>query len=129
MADFTANTFQNEYLSEGATEVHAVVSVTCTGAGTAGSGSADAAEMLIVDTSGSMDMPPMKIKAAREAAKVAVDEIIDGTWFAVVSADTTATMCFPQTTGMVRMDAGARAAAKAAINDLRRWAQLRSAPG
>ncbi|MGI9028521.1 MAG: VWA domain-containing protein [Ilumatobacteraceae bacterium] len=119
MADFTASTFQNEFLSDGATDVHAVVSVTCTGAGAAGSGVADAAEMLIVDTSGSMDMPPMKIRAAREAARVAVEEIVDGTWFAVVSANTTATMCFPQTTGMVRMDAGAREAAKAAINDLR----------
>jgi hypothetical protein len=118
MADFTASTYQNEYLSDGATEVHAVVSVTCSGAGSAGSGSTDAAEMLIVDTSGSMDMPPAKIKAAREGAKVAVDEIIDGTWFAVVSANTTATMCFPPTTGMVRMDPAAREAAKSAINGL-----------
>ena len=36
MAEFTAEVFQNEFLSEGATDVHAVVSVTCKGAGTAG---------------------------------------------------------------------------------------------
>ncbi len=119
MADFTASTFQNEFLSDGATEVHAVVSVTCTGAGTAGSGTADAAEMLIIDTSGSMDMPSTKIKAAREAAKVALGEVVDGTWFAVVSANTTATMCFPEATGMVQMDASTRAAALAAIDGLR----------
>ena len=65
MADFTASVFQNEYLSDGATDVHAVVSVTCTGAGTAGSGSADAAEMLIIDTSGSMDMPSTQDHAPR----------------------------------------------------------------
>jgi hypothetical protein len=119
MADFAASVFQNEFLADGSTDVHAVVSVTCTGAGTAGSGQADVAEMLIIDTSGSMDMPPAKIKAARQAAKVAVDEIVDGTWFAVVSANTDATMCFPRTTGMVRMDAAARSAAKDAIDDLR----------
>ena len=36
MAEFKAEVFQNEYLTEGATDVHAVVSVSCTGAGTAG---------------------------------------------------------------------------------------------
>ena len=36
MATFTADVFQNEYLPDGATEVHAVVTVTCTDAGQAG---------------------------------------------------------------------------------------------
>ena len=36
MADFKAEVFQNEFLAEGATDVHAVVSVTCSNAGTAG---------------------------------------------------------------------------------------------
>ncbi len=119
MADFTASVFQNEYLSDGATDVHAVVSVTCSGAGTAGTGVTDAAEMLIIDTSSSMDMPSSKIRAARQAAKVAVDEIVDGTWFAVVSAATSATMCYPLQPQMVRMDSTTRTAAKAAIDDLR----------
>ena len=119
MADFTASVFQNEYLSDGATDAHAVVSVTCSGAGTAGTGTTDAAEMLIIDTSGSMDLPSAKIKAARQAAKVAVDEIVDGTWFAVVAASTSATMCYPLHPQMARMDSTARAAAKAAIDDLR----------
>ena len=66
-----------------------------------------------------MDMPSAKIRAARQAAKVAVDEIVDGTWFAVVSANTTATMCYPLQPQMARMDSTARAAAKEAIDDLR----------
>jgi len=119
MADFTASVFQNEYLAAGTTDVHAVVSVTCTGAGSAGSSGGEAAVMLIIDTSGSMDLPSSKIKSARHAAKVAVDEVLDGTWFAVVSGNTTATMCFPASTGMVRMDAANRSAAKDAIDQLR----------
>ncbi|MET0457873.1 MAG: VWA domain-containing protein [Ilumatobacteraceae bacterium] len=118
MADFTASVYQNEYLADGATEVHAVVSVTCSGAGLAGAGAADAAEMLIIDTSGSMDMPSSKIRAAREGAKAAVDEIVDGTWFAGVSANSAATMCFPPQPPMVRMDAASRTAAKRAIDGL-----------
>lgn len=38
MAGFTAEVFQNEFLAEGATDVHAIVRVTATGAGTAQAG-------------------------------------------------------------------------------------------
>ena len=73
MATFTAEVFQNEYLPEGSTEVHAVVSVTCTDAGAAGrTGHGEAAEVILVDTTGSMDMPSTKIVAARKAAQVAI---------------------------------------------------------
>ena len=100
MAEFKAEVFQNEFLAEGATDVHAVVSVTCTGAGTAGqTGHGEAAEIIIVDTSGSMDMPPTKIAAARRAAKVALGEIVDGTWFAVVSGHSVAQMVYPSHPG------------------------------
>ena len=55
MAEFTAEVFQNEFLPDGGTDVHAIVSVTCTGAGAAGEAEGDeAAEIIIVDTSGSM---------------------------------------------------------------------------
>ena len=68
MAEFKAEVFQNEFLADGATDVHAVVSVACIGAGTAGqSGHGEAAEIIIVDTSGSMDMPASKIVAARNS--------------------------------------------------------------
>ena len=36
MAEFKAEVFQNEYLADGATDAHAVVSVSCSGAGKAG---------------------------------------------------------------------------------------------
>ncbi|MEY2523559.1 MAG: hypothetical protein QOJ66_2124, partial [Ilumatobacteraceae bacterium] len=104
MADFKAEVFQNEFLAEGATDVHAVVSVTCSNAGTAGqSGLGEAAEIIIVDTSGSMDMPSSKIVAARRAAKVALGEIVDGTWFAVISGHSVAQMVYPSHPGMAKM--------------------------
>ena len=36
MAEFTATVFQNEFLPDGGTDVHAIVTVDCSGAGTAG---------------------------------------------------------------------------------------------
>ena len=55
MAQFTTEVFQNEFLPDGGTDVHAIVRVTCRGAGAAGATmGAEAAEIVIVDTSGSM---------------------------------------------------------------------------
>lgn len=117
-ADFKAEVFQNEYLADGATDVHAVVSVTCSGAGKAGV-SGDAAEIIIVDTSGSMDMPPTKIAAARRAAKVAIGEIVDGAWFAVLSGHSLAQMVYPPHPGMAKMTGVTRAEAMVAVDRLR----------
>jgi hypothetical protein len=84
MADFSAEVYQNEFLPDGGTDVHAVVTVTCTGAGAAGqAGEGDAAEIVIVDTSGSMG--EINIRMAQQAAAAAIDQIIDGTWFAVIA--------------------------------------------
>ena len=120
MPDFKAEVFQNEYLADGASDAHAVVSISCSGAGTAGqTGLGDAAEVLIVDTSGSMDMPPTKIAAARRAAKVVVEEIVDGTWFAVVSGHSVAQMVYPSHPGMAKMTAATRRDAIEAVSRLR----------
>jgi len=98
MADFTAEVFQNEYLPDGASEVHAIVSVACSNAGSAGqSGEGEAAEVIIVDASGSMGYPADKIRAAREAAKVAIDQILDGTWFTIIAGTNTAQLVYPIT--------------------------------
>jgi hypothetical protein len=118
MAEFTVEVFQNEFLADGATDVHAVVRTTCKGSGSAGrSGTGDAAEIIIIDTSGSMGYG--KIAEARRAADVAVDQILDGTWFAVIAGTEVATRAFPfpnAEMSIVRMEPGARAAAKTAIS-------------
>ena len=36
MAEFTASVYQNEFLPDGGTDVHAIVTVDCSGAGAAG---------------------------------------------------------------------------------------------
>jgi hypothetical protein len=118
MPTFSAEVFQNEFISEGATDVHAIVSVTCSGAGEAGKGEGGAAaEIIIVDTSGSM--MDAKIVAARQAAAVAIDAITDGTWFAVIAGTHVAHRAFPYPNArvsMVQMEPGARQAAKDAVS-------------
>jgi hypothetical protein len=120
MAEFSAEVYQNEFLPDGGTDVHAIVSVTCSGAGEAGRGSeGDAAEIVVVDTSGSMAGD--KIRAAQEAAAAAIDQILDGTWFAIVVGTDGADRLFPYPNAaspMVRMEPGARQAAKQAVGRL-----------
>jgi hypothetical protein len=121
MAEFTAAVYQNEFLPDGGTDVNAIVTVTCAGAGAAGqTGSGDAGEIVIVDTSGSMGRT--KLEAAKAAASAAVDQVLDGTWFAVVAGTHVAYLAFPPVragTGMVRMDPGTRYAAHQAIAQFR----------
>lgn len=121
MAQFSAAVYQNEFLPDGGTDVHAIVTLACSGAGEAGrSGSGDAGEIIIVDTSGSMGRT--KLEAAKIAAVAAVDQILDGTWFAVVAGSHQAYLAFPPVragAGMVKMDPGARFAAQQAISQFR----------
>lgn len=120
MADFTAEVFQNEFLAEGATDVHAIVRVTASGAGAAAAPSLEAAEVIMIDTSGSM--AGASFASAQEAAKVALDVITDGTWFAIIGGSHVANRVFPYPnapSAMVRMEPAARAEAKRAIGMMR----------
>jgi von Willebrand factor type A domain len=121
MAEFTAEVYQNEFLPDGGTDVNAIVTLTCSGAGSAGqTGSGDAGEIIIVDTSGSMGRT--KLEAAKMAAAAAVDQVLDGTWFAVVAGTHQAYLAFPLVRsgrGMLQMDSNARYAAHQAIKQFR----------
>lgn len=121
MAEFTATVYQNEFLPDGGTDVSAIVSVTCSGAGTAGqAGSAVAGEVIIIDTSGSMGTTSME--AAKQAATAALEQIVDGTYFAVVSGNGAAFLAYPAVSsgpGMVPMSPATRADAARAISQLR----------
>ena len=57
------------------------------------------------------------IAAAQRAARAALDQVLDGVWFAVVAGSHEARLAFPQSPEptMVRMDARTRAEAKAAV--------------
>ncbi len=121
MAEFTSAVFQNEFLPDGGTDVNAIVTIRCTGAGEAGrTGRGDAGEIVVVDISGSMGVTNMQ--AAKQAAMVALDNILDGTYFAVVAGNHKAYLAYPivQTgAAMVRMDANTRAEAKRSISFFR----------
>src|SRR3954453_8583060 len=94
MAEFSAAVYQNEFLPDGGTDVHAIVTVTCTGAGMAGqSGSGDAGEIVIVDTSCAMGAGGTP--SAQFAAQAARDQIPDGVRFAVIPGNDRAALAFP----------------------------------
>ncbi len=118
MALFSSTVYQNEYLPDGGTDVNAIVRVGVSEAGAAGSDGA-AGEIIIIDCSGSMGQRSMM--AARQAAMVALDNIIDGTYFAVVSGTHEAYLAYPivqSGPGMVKMDDRTRRQAKDAISRL-----------
>lgn len=118
MAEFSAVAYQNEFLPAGGTDVNAIVSVTCVGAGSAGGAQSSgvAGEIIIIDTSGSMQGEP--IEAVRQAATAALAEILDGTYFAVVSGNGAAFLAYPAVSsgpGMVEMGPRTRQEAAYAI--------------
>jgi hypothetical protein len=121
MATFSSTVYQNEFLPDQGTDVHAIVSVECDEAGTAGqTGQGDVGEVIIVDTSGSM--AGSRIEMAKRAALVACDTILDGTWFAIIAGTHQAYLAYPRVTsgpGMVLMDQRTRQAAKQAISAFR----------
>ena len=115
MAEFSAAVYQNEFLPDGGTDVNAIVTLTCTAAGAAGRSGA-AGEIVIVDTSGSMGRT--RLEAAKVAASAAVDQIADGTWFAVVAGTHQAYLAFPTVRsgpGLAVMDPQTRYLAHTAI--------------
>jgi hypothetical protein len=114
--DFIVDVYQNEYLPEDAREVSAVVTVT-SAADLAQAPGDDAAEIIMVDCSGSM-APAGKIAAAREATAVAVDAIADGTAFAVIAGTGEARVVYPRGGRMAIADARTRGLAKKAVAGL-----------
>ena len=118
--EFRGAVHQNLYLDEGGREVHAVITVDAEGdlAVTANAPSPEAAEVLILDCSSSMGFPPEKIVKAKQAAGVAIDELRDGVWFALVAGSFGARMLWPAQPKLVRADAQTRGEAKEALRRL-----------
>ncbi|WP_267243950.1 vWA domain-containing protein [Streptomyces sp. PR69] len=131
---FSVEVYQNEYLTQGGSEVNAIVTVTSTGGGTSGGTplvgpSADAAGLpgrpappaavvIMVDCSGSMDYPPSKIRSARDATAAAVDTLHDGVAFAVVAGTHVATEIYPGGGGLAIADRRTRQEAKQSLRRL-----------
>ena len=118
--DFTVDVFQNEYLPDGAREVNAIVTVTSAGAVADGPASpASAAEIIIVDCSGSMGMPTTKLIQARHATAAAIDVIRDETAFAVVAGAGGAWPLYPKGGGLAIAGPRTREGAKRSVARLR----------
>ncbi|MFI6081358.1 VWA domain-containing protein [Streptomyces sp. NPDC051217] len=132
---FSVEVYQNEYLPEGGREVNAIVTVTSTGGGTTGGvpltaasptpttlpppgQGPDAAVVIMVDCSGSMDYPPTKMRNARDATAAAIDTLRDGVAFAVVAGTHVAKEVYPGNGGLAVADATTRAEARNALRKL-----------
>ena len=115
---FTAETYQNEYLPEGGSEINAIVTVTCDGEASIGGG-ATSAVVVIVDVSGSMNVPRSKIRAARDATAAAIDSIRDGVLFGVVAGSEDGEQVYPSWGGMIAASEQTRADAKNAVGKLK----------
>lgn len=111
---------QNLYLAEGGREVHAVITVDAARdlAATANAPPPEAAEVIILDCSGSMGSPPEKIVKAKQAAGVAIDGLRDGVRFALIAGSFGARMLWPAQPELVRADPRTRSAAKEALSRL-----------
>jgi hypothetical protein len=115
---FEVQVFQNEYLPSGGRVVDAIVTVTAESGPSTAAPAAEAAEVIIIDTSSSMDYPPTTLRAAKYATAVAVDALRDGVWFGVVAGSHQARMIYPPN-GLVRADATTRGQAKIALSTVR----------
>jgi len=119
MPEFRIECFSNEFLSQGAQMVHAVLDLGVSGTGAAGKpdpAHEDRSELLIVDTSGSMS--GKKLRAAKAATAAAIDCIPGGVRFGIVSGKHKAEMVFPPSPPLVVSSPETRAEAKAAVKKL-----------
>jgi hypothetical protein len=118
--NFQAEVYQNEYLPAGGRVVDAVITVTGSGQGLRdGAAVPTAAQVIIIDTSGSMGSPATKIAEAKKATAAAIDTLRGGVPFAVVGGIGRAYMVYPTDERMVPAMVQTRAAAKIAVSKLR----------
>ena len=118
--EFRSETYQNEYLPEGATAVDAIVTVTAAGGGPvvpAGGPATERAVVVVLDMSGSM-RAARKLVAAREAAAAAIESLRDGVLFGIVAGTHKARFVYPEV-HLARADATTRAAATQALSSCR----------
>ena len=117
MPTFTLECFQNEFLPVGASEVNAVLTVTAAAGGDeAPAAPGRAAEVIIIDTSGSME--GAKLRQAKQATSAAIDCIRDGAQFAVIAGDHAAHVIYPASSRLTEANADTRYEADRAVRAL-----------
>jgi len=131
---FTVDVDHNQYLPDGGRDVSAIATVTSQGepAAAAPANGGSSAEIIIIDCSGSMDVPHSKITQARAATVAAIDVVRDGVWFAVIAGTSFAKPVYPPNGTMALATPQTRSEARQAVNGLRagggtaigKWLQL-----
>jgi hypothetical protein len=109
----------NPYLAEDAGLVDAIVSITAGDDVAASTATPERVEAIVIDCSTSMLSPPEKFGAAKRATAAAVDELVDGTYFAIVAGTEQAAHVYPEDEWSTRASAATKAAAKRAVDALR----------
>jgi VWA domain-containing protein len=109
----------NPYLPEGTGLVDAIVSITAGTDIVASTAPPERAEAIVIDCSTSMLSPAEKFPAAKRATKAAIDELVDGTHFAIVAGSEEAAHVYPEDEWSTRASTATRAAAKRAVDGLR----------
>jgi hypothetical protein len=109
----------NPYLAEGSGTVDAIVSIVNANT-VATSGSApERVEVVVIDCSTSMQSPTAKFDAAKRATAAAIDELIDGTHFAIVAGTGSAALVYPSEGATAQANPTSRVAAAMAVDGLR----------
>jgi hypothetical protein len=109
----------NPYLAEGTGTVDAIVSITAGSDIAAAIAPPERVEAIIIDCSTSMLKPEGKFEAAKRATTAAIDELTDGTYFAIVAGTGQAAPVFPGDGTPVRASQSTKAAAARAVDGLR----------
>jgi hypothetical protein len=113
---FKAELYQNQYLPVDATVVDAVVTVTASGSGLRDGGAPPtAAQVVMVDCSGSMANPTTKIAEAKKATQTAIDTLREGVSFGIIAGRSNADMVYPPAAALVPANEQTRTQAKAAV--------------
>ena len=111
MAEFQIECFQNEFLPQDGDVMHAVLTVSASGTGTNDPGQAEErTELLIVDTSGSMN--GKKLRAVKAATAAAIDCIPNGVRFGVITGNHEASLSVAPTAASPQSREAAKGAVK-----------------
>src|SRR2546428_3813469 len=93
---------QQSYLAAGSGVMDAILEVTARTPATGSGEAPEVAQVMLVDCSGSMLVPPTKITAARRATAAAIDVLRDGAYFAIVAGTEKAVLKYPSAPPMAR---------------------------
>lgn len=115
---FSLSVSQNPHLYPEDDAMDAVLTVTAQGL-VGGGAAPEAAQVIVIDCSGSMAHPHKKIVAAQRATSAAIDALRDGALFAVIEGTHTARVVYPTGPRLVAANDGTRRAAKNAVRLLK----------